>query len=181
MENKEKTSAEIAAERIANMPIHENYKPVDDLPIPLHKGVLVQKARLFNPVLPATTAGGILIPETAEENRNPDKTGIIFAVGPECSKMVKVGLMCQFNHFVDSYFFHKGETYFKMHENDVYYIVPSNETTVHNGAKSSAAIRREGKFQEQKQQIIHESKQDANEKDKRLDKTKGKIRVMKTK
>jgi hypothetical protein len=43
MENKEKTSAEIAAERIANMPIHENYKPVDDLPIPLHKGVLVLK------------------------------------------------------------------------------------------------------------------------------------------
>jgi hypothetical protein len=66
-----------------------------------------------------------------------------------------------------------------MHENDVYYIVPSNETTVHNGAKSSAAIRREGKFQEQKQQIIHESKQDANEKDKRLDKTKGRVHKMK--
>lgn len=169
------SAAEIAAKRIREMPLSKDYKPVDDLPIPLHRGVLVLKyTRKHNPLL---TAGGIELVEG--ENTNEGKHGIIMAVGPNCSEFLRVGLRCQFNFYVDSLFWHKGETYYKMDEPDVYYIVPSSETVVDNGVKKASAVRHEKKFQEQKSYLEHEAKKDANDKDKRMDKTKGKIRKVK--
>jgi len=176
------TAAELVAKRIQEMPLHPDYKPVDDLPIPLHKSVLVRKDRSVNIVLPAspvTSTGGIIIPKTAD-NSQDDKTGIIYAIGPDCGPFVKSGLRCQFNYYVDTYFWHTdGETYYKMHENDVFYIVPNDKTAVHNGVKKPENVRHEKKFQEQKSYLKEEAQKDANEKDKRLDKTKGKVKKLK--
>ena len=66
-----------------------------------------------------------------------------------------------------------------MHENDVFYIVPNDQTAVHNGVKKPENVRHEKKFQEQKAYMKEEAQRDANEKDKRLDKTKGKVRKVK--
>jgi len=171
------TAAEIVAKRIQEMPLHPDYKPVHDLPIPLHKSVLIEKTSRINRSLPVTV-GGIIIPESSE-NTQPDKAGILVAVGPDCNKYLKIGLMYQFNFYVDTYFYHKGKTYYKMHENDVFFVVPSEETIVHNGVKKPENVRHEKKFQEQKSYLKEEAQRDANEKDKRLDKTKGKVKKLK--
>lgn len=170
------TAAQIAAKRIKEMPIHPDYKPVPSLPIPLRKGVLVRKVTLKS--APLITVNGIELMQNSENN-HADKTGIIYAVGPDCSEFLRVGLRCQFNHYVDTFFFHEGETYFKMDENDVYYIVESPKTAVHQGIKKPENVRHEKKLEERKDYMKEESRMDANEKDKRLDKTKGKIRKVK--
>ena len=37
------TAAELVAKRIQEMPLHPDYKPVNDLPIPLHKRIVTGK------------------------------------------------------------------------------------------------------------------------------------------
>lgn len=175
------SAAEIAAKRIREMPLSKDYKPVDDLPIPLHKGVLILKPRHVNPALPVTTSTGIIVDPryTSADNTEDIKEGIMMAIGPNCSEFLRIGLRYQFSSFVDTFFHHKGEVYYKLDEPNVYYVIPSEETYVNNGVKKASAVRHEKKFQEQKSYLEHEAKQDANEKDRRMDKTKGKIRKVK--
>jgi len=174
MKEQQLSAAEIAAKRIREMPLAKSYKHVADLPIPLHRGVLVLKyTRKHAPIL---TAGGIELVEG--ENTHNQKEGIISAVGPNCSEFLRVGLRCQFNHYVDTFFYHGGETYFKMDEPDVYYIVPSEETVVNEGIKKEKAVRRAKKLDEQTVRQAAEYRKDQNEKDKRLDKTKGKVHAI---
>jgi len=175
------TAAELVAKRIQEMPLHKDYKPVDDLPIPLHKGVLVLKPKRISPNKIQTTASGLIVDPNyiSADNSQEPNFGIISAIGPNCSPFVKIGLKCQFNSYINTFFWHQGETYYKMDENDVYFIIPNEETAVHNGIKKPENVRHEKKFQEQKSYLKEESQRDANEKDKRLDKTKGKTRKLK--
>ena len=180
MKKEEQLSAgEIAAKRIMEMPLHPNYKPVNSLPIPLKRGVLVRKPSVKDTVIqPIVSEGGIILQNDTQAAIDT-KEGIICAVGPECSKFLRIGLKCQFNSYVDTYFYHEGVTYYKMDENDVYFIIESPDTVVNNGVKSVKVLKKEQKIIHQEAVFKKEAIRDANEKDKRLDKTKGKIRKVK--
>jgi co-chaperonin GroES (HSP10) len=161
-------------EVIESMPLDPEYKSVDNLPIPLWKGVLVKQIKQSSIT---ETKSGILLIEGDAENSTPPHLGIIVAVGPDCPKFIKVGLRCYYNFFVNSYFRIEGENYAKMDAGDVYYIVPPKVLVV-EPVKSADTVRRSKLHTEQKDYHGRLSKQDANEKDKKLDKTKGKTRKL---
>lgn len=172
----EKTPAEIARERILTAPVHESYKPVDDLPIPLYKGLLMKEA----PKAIIKTVSGIIIGEGAKaENVEEYKEGILYAIGPMCSEYMRLGLKYQFSFFVDTFFWHKGIKYYKMDETMVHYVMTDHTTVTDNGHKSVKKIIRTKKLEEQTSRNQRLANRDDNEKDARLDKTKGKIRKVK--
>jgi len=160
-------------ERLKARPLDPDYNQVNDAPIPLGKSVLVKKISQ-TPI--SILESGIILMEG--ENSHPPHIGTIQAVGPECSPYLRVGLRCYFNFFVDSHFRIGGVDYAKMHENDVFYIIPP-KTIVFEAVKSDKDVRREKKG---KQFIEMEKRidlKDLNEKDMRLDSTRGKIRKVK--
>jgi hypothetical protein len=180
-EKEQMTAAEIAAKRIREMPLSKHYKPVDDLPIPLHKGVLILKPRHVNPALPVTTSSGIIVDPryTSADNTEDLKEGILMAVGPNCTEYLRIGLRYQFSSYVDTFFHHKGEVYYKLDEPAVYYVIPSDETVVNNGIKKEKAVRRVKSLEKQSVRQAAERRSDLNEKDRRMDKTAGKTRKLK--
>jgi len=179
IEKKINSSAAISAERIQSMPLDPLYKEVIDLPIPLHKGVLVRRLTdLDRPTIIKTTPGGIHLPDAIADNSTDTKDGIIYAVGPDCSEFLRVGLRCQISSMVDTFFYHHGVMYYKLDEFHVYFIVPDPTTLIHNGIKKESEVRRKDKLEEQKEYLNRMNKMDGNEKDKKLDKTKGKTRKL---
>jgi len=65
-----------------------------------------------------------------------------------------------------------------MHEQDVFYIIPP-KTIVFDGVKSAKQVRQEKKVPEMFAREARLDARDENEKDMRLDKTRGKIRKVK--
>jgi len=175
MENKEKTDGQLSAERIRKMPLHKDYVPVNNMPIPLFKGILIRKTKKGEIV----TKNGIIIPGAKAENTIDPHEGIIMAVGPMCSEFTRVGLKYKFSHFVDSYYMHEGEEYMMADETLLHYVVPSDEFVVHTGYKTEKSVRKAKKLVEQVLREERLSRRDENEKDERLDNTKGKIRKVK--
>jgi co-chaperonin GroES (HSP10) len=160
-------------ERLNALPLDPDYKQVNEVPIPLGKSVLVKK---INQTPMAVLDSGIILMEG--ENSHPPHIGIIQAVGPECSPYLRVGLRCYFNFFVDSHFRIGGVDYAKMYENDVFYIIPP-KTIVFEAVKSDKQVRKEKKLPEMFAREKRIAARDENEKDMRLDSTRGKIRKMK--
>lgn len=177
-EKKINSSAAISAERIQSMPLDPLYKEVLDIPIPLHKGVLVKRITNRSTII-KTTPSGIHLPDPIADNSVDTKDGIIYAVGPDCSDFLRVGLRCQISSGVDTFFYHHGEMYYKLDEYHVYFIVPDVTTGVYNGIKKESDVRRSKKLVEQKEYLDRMDKLDSNEKDKKLDKTKGKVKKLK--
>lgn len=162
-EEKPKHSASISAERIMNMPLDPLYKKFKNLPIPLHKGILAQKITNQQKI---TTKSGIILPESETSARIDSKLAIISAVGPNCSEYIRIGARVQLNQFVDTYFYHEDEIFFKCDESDVFFIIPSDETSVDNGMKRESVLRREKKLKEQYIGAAWENKHEQNAKDK---------------
>lgn len=175
MEQKKVHSAATSAQRIMEMPLDPFHIEIPGLPIPLHKGVLVRKVSYKEQVRKSS----IIIPNMPSENTADKKLGIICAVGPNCSEFIRIGLRVQINSFVDSYFFHEEYEFYKADEADIYYIIPDTNTYVNNGVKSAANVRRSKKLEEQTEYLKRMDKLDTNEKDKKLDKTKGKVKKLK--
>jgi len=169
-------SAAISAQRIMEMPLDPFHIEIQGLPIPLHKGVLIRKISYKEKMV---RKSGIIIPDAPAENSADKKLGIIAAVGPNCSEFLRVGLRVQINSYVDSYFFHEEYEFYKCDEMDVYYIIPDPSTYVDNGIKSATNVRRSKKLEEQKEYLTRMDKADGNEKDRKLDKTKGKVKKLK--
>lgn len=174
MTNKEKTAAEITAERIRKMPLHKDYVPVADMPIPLFKGILVKKTKKGE----ITTKSGIIMPGTKAENVIDPHEGIVMAVGPMCSEFTRVGLKYKFSHYVDTYYYHDGEEYMMADETLLHYVVPSDKFVVNAGYKTDKAVRREKKLKEQNSREERLAAVEKNQTDKEKDRTKGKIRVV---
>lgn len=161
------------AERIQAMPLDPEYKPVQNLPIPLGKGVLVKP---IQQTPTSQTESGIIL--MGGENSHPPHLGIVYAIGPLCSEYVRVGLRVYFNFFVDSSFYIDGVHYAKMDEHDVYYIVPP-KAIVFDGVKSDKEVRQEKKLPKQQAYLNEMYRKEQNEKDAKMDSTKGKIRIIK--
>lgn len=156
---------------IASLPLDPEYKFNPNVPIPLGKGVLVKKieqSAILN-------VGSIMI--VGGENTHNPHVGIIQSVGPNCSENLRVGLRCYYNFYVDSSFFVDGVHYAKMDEVDVYYIIPP-KTIVFENIKSSEEVRREKKYSEYDKGMVRVHKADQNEKDKKQDKTRGKVKAV---
>lgn len=167
-----KPTHEEVAKRIAELPIDPLYRYDPDIPIPLGRGVLVKK--LEQSTL-TQTSGGVLIIQGNAENSTPPHLGIIQAVGPDVSDHLRVGLRCYYNFYCDSSFFVNGQHYAKMDEHDVFYIVPP-KALVFDGVKSDKEVGREKRFERQVGGTQRIFQKEQNEKDEKLDKTKGKIR-----
>lgn len=175
MSEKEKTAAEIATEKIRNMKPHRDYVPVENMPIPLYKDVLIKKTKQGE----IKTKSGIILGGMGAENVIEPNEGIIMAVGPMCSEFVKLGLKYKFSQRMDSWYVHEGEEYIMADEAALRFIVPSDDFVAHGGYKTAEQIRRGKKLNEQKEREIRLNRRDANEKDQRNDNTKGKTRKMK--
>jgi co-chaperonin GroES (HSP10) len=160
-------------DRINALPLDPEYKQDLEVPIPLGKGVLVKK---ISQTPLAVLDSGIILMEG--NNSNPPKIGIIQAVGPDCSPYLRVGLRCYYNFYVDTHFRMGGIDYAKMHEQDVFYIVPP-KAIVFETVKSDKQVRQEKKVPEMFAREARLDARDENEKDMRLDKTRGKIRKVK--
>lgn len=169
----EKQIKQEVVDRINALPLDPEYKEDFEIPIPLGKGVLVKK---ISQTPLAVLESGIILMEG--NNSNPPKIGIIQAVGPDCAPYLRVGLRCYYNFYVDTHFRMGGIDYAKMHENDVFYIIPP-KTIVFETVKSDKQVRQEKKVPEMFAREARIDARDENEKDMRLDKTRGKIRRMK--
>lgn len=175
MKETEKTNAQNVAERIRKMPLHKEYKPVPNIPIPLFKGILIKKTKKGE----VTTKSGIIMAGVKAENVIDPHEGIIVAVGPMCSEFTRVGLKYKFSHYVDSYYYHDGEEYMMADETLLHYIVPSDEFIANAGYKTAKQVRHTKKLAEQTSREVRIAARDANEEDMRKDTTKGKIRKVK--
>lgn len=175
MENKEKTNAQNVAERIKLMPLHKDYVPVPNMPIPLFKGILIKKTKKGEVV----TKSGILMPGVKAENVIEPHEGIVMAVGPMCSEFTRIGLKYQFSHYVDSYYYYNGEEYMMADETLLHFVVPSDEFIENAGYKTAKQVRHSKKLKEQTDREARLAARDLNEKDERQDNTKGKIRKVK--
>jgi len=175
MKEQEKTSADIVAERIKSMPLHSDYVPVNNMPIPLFKGILIKKTK----VAERKTKTGIIMPGQTAENVISPNEGILMAVGPLCSPFSKIGLKYQYSSYVDTLFYHEGEEYYMADENHLHYVVPSDEFVSTGGYKTAKQVRQEKKVPEMFAREARIDARDENDKDKRLDKTRGKIRKVK--
>jgi co-chaperonin GroES (HSP10) len=170
------TRQEQLVERIKSLPTDPEWKGFNpSLPIPLAKGVLVRK---IESQIQTITEAGLLL--TAGNDSPEPHLGIIEAIGPNCSDLVRPGLRCYFNYYVDSCFYHKGVNYWKMDEADVLYLVPP-DVALFESPQTEAEKRRTKKHSEQKGYIKRKSAADQEEKDnKEWSKTKaGKIRLIK--
>lgn len=161
------TDNEKLVQRIKSLPIDPEYKPTNNIPIPLGKGVLVKKVKAS-----VITNNGIIIDEGS--NTPKPHMGIIYAIGPNCSEFLRVGLRCYFNFFVDSSFYIDGVDYYKMDENDVFYLIPPN-TVLFETPLTEKAVRREKKLDNEQatlKRIYNKNQEDKDKKD--FEKTRGK-------
>lgn len=160
-------------DEIQSMPNDKHYKFLPNFPIPLGKSVLVKRAPKEQIVV---IPGTLIIPDTAAENSQPPKVGIIISVGPLCTKGVRVGLRVAFNHFCDLEMPIGVDKYIMMEESDIYYILRDNQTTSQGlGVKPAKEVRRAKSIDKNDSYRERKYKKDQNEKDEKFDKTKGKI------
>lgn len=161
---------------IQSLPNDPDYKEVLNMPIPLGKSVIVKQAKQQ-----VIQVGGIILPDAAAENTQLPKVGVIYAVGPDCTRGVRKGLRCYYNFYCDLEIRINGETFVMMEEASVYYILRSNEQQIYEGkgVKSSSQVRREKKQDLWSGFSKRKKVSDENEKDFKKDKTKGKIRKIK--
>jgi len=173
-EQKEKLQKELY-EVIASLPNDPEYKFVANMPIPLGKSVIVKRVKQ-NIVLP----GGLILPEAAENSQSP-KTGVIMAIGPDCTRGVRVGLRCYMNHYCDLDVKIGVETFAMLEEAGIYYILPSNTDVISSGldVKPAKQVRRAKSIDREDDYQKRRYKKDQNDKDKMRDKTKGKIFAIK--
>lgn len=171
----EKTASQIAAERIREMPTHKDYRPLKNAPIPLYKDVLIKKTKQGE----MKTKTGIILGGMGAENVIEPNEGIVVAVGPMCSEFVRLGVKYKFSQRMDSWYMHEGEEYIMADEAALRFVVPSDDFVAHGGYKTSEQVRRGKKLQEQAAREIRLNIRDNNEKDKRNDSTRGKIRKVK--
>lgn len=186
MKNEEQqlTDSELTAQFILSLKPHSSYISVPDLPIPTQNGVLVMhlpKPKIVKSLIDLTDGGTTELYEAIGNNTQDTCEGIIMAIGPNCSKYMRIGLKCQYSTKADVKFRHKAKDYIAMDEYSILFIVPDETTTVDLGVKDPRQVRREKKVPEQQGIINRLHGRDMNEKDKEKDKTKGKIRPVSTK
>jgi co-chaperonin GroES (HSP10) len=168
-EENKKTRQEMLVERINSLPTDPEWKGYNQsIPIPLGKGVLVKK---IESQIKTITEAGILL--AAGSNTPEPHLGIIEAVGPNCSEVIRPGLRCYFNFYVDSSFYHQGVHYWKMDESDIFYLVPPN-IGLFESPKTESHVRRENKIEQQDSYRERKKIHDANEKDKKEESKKKK-------
>lgn len=169
MKQETKTAAQISRERIDAMPQHPDYYEIPDLPIPTSYGVLilpVEEESIFK------SEGGILM-STIKTNQS--KVGILYGVGPECKTNLKIGIKVRYTHLATDRFYHNGKEFVQTDEMGVLFVIPDPSTLSVGKHKDGAQIRKEHKLGELQRIEDLDSKKYLNEKDKRTDKTKGKI------
>ena len=106
---------------------------------------------------------------------NQSKVGILYGVGPECRFGLKLGLKVRYTHQATDRFYHNGKEFVQTDENGVLFVIPDPNTLSIGKHKDGNQIRKEHKLgQLQKAEEI-DNKIYLNEKDKRQDKTKGKV------
>ncbi|CAK0771640.1 chaperonin GroES [Gammaproteobacteria bacterium] len=145
---------------IESLPNDSEYKRIPNMPIPLGKSVIVKKIKQN-----VVQLGGIILPESSAENSQMPHVGIIYGIGPDCTKGVRAGLRCYYNVYADLEIRINGEQYVLMEENAVYYILRSNEQFISEGIKSEKQVRREKGQKEQDARVIRVHNHDQNEKD----------------
>jgi hypothetical protein len=154
MKQEQLTAAEETAKRIAEMPLHPDYKFIPDLPIPTGYGVLVKKVR--EKLIRGT---GIIIPGTDHElelsfnssKSKDENVGIIQAIGPKCGPGLRVGLKCKFL-FQEGMvtFLHGIDEFVPLDETSIPFVIPSDETLTKGGLKSDREVGRETRQERQK-------------------------------
>lgn len=187
MNQETRSDAEISAERLRNMKPHPDYKPVQGLPIPAQNGLLIKqihKSKIFESLVQLEGGGEQKIFGAVGENTQDTCEGIIMAVGPNCSAAPRVGLKIQFSSMAGknaTIFRHKLEAYLGMDEYSIHFYIPDETTIVDNGVKEDKQLRREKSMYKNQKTLENVHKDEQYKKDVASDKTKGKIRVMKTK
>lgn len=175
MNKEEKTAAQLVAERIKSMPLHKEYVPVPNIPIPMFKDLLIKKTKKAE----IKTKAGILLNTTSTDSKVIDPLeGIIIACGPNCGEYTRVGLKYKLSGDTQTYYMHDGEEYMMAEESMLRFVVPSDDFVAIGRAKTPTELRREKKLKEQTEREARLNARDANDKDKRLDPTKGKIRAV---
>ena len=175
MKEQQKSSAQIALERIMSAPKDPRYIEVPDLPIPTAYGVLIKPLEEESKDIIITDSNIIISAAAAKSS----PTGILCAVGPNCSPWMRVGMRVRYSHHITDRFYHLGVEYMQGDEGGVLYIVPHQSTHAVGQPRTGAMKRKEDKLANQKRIDLMDTKNYLNERDKREDKTKGKIRKVK--
>ena len=174
MKEEEKSHAQIVAEFLTNLKPHSSYEPVDDLPIPAQNGLLVKHV----PRSQIETLDSGLIVSTGNNTQNTCE-GIIMMVGPNCSPAPRVGLKIQFSTNVYNQaprYIQRGKEYLGMDEYSILFYIPDESTIIDMGVKDPRQLGREKRLERQKKTTENVYNADQKEKDKKFDKTAGKIR-----
>lgn len=168
----QKTAAQIAAERIMNAPLDPEYEPVEDIPVPLGRSVIMQSVKGHEMII---NSSGIILPKNAKNTVTPNE-GIVISVGPECSKYIRPGLRYQYSMHVDTGFMHtNGKTYPYMDEMLVFFCKLSPIAT-DMGVIPDRHLQRAEKQERQAKWMNQDHADNMNEMDKAFDKTKGKTK-----
>lgn len=186
MNQEHKSDSEITATFLSSLQPHSSYEPVFDLPIPAQNGVLVKHLPKLNIIETDISLGADDTKLILSTGNNTQDTceGIIMMVGPKCSADPRVGLKVQFSSQTmqnGTKYNHKGREYLAMDEYAILFYVPDETTIVDNGIKDARELRRVKAMYKNQKTLENVHKDEQYKKDKANDKTKGKIRVMKTK
>ena len=186
-EEQQLSDAQQSAELLKNLKVHSKYVPVDGIPIPSNNGILVKhlpKSHIIENLIELEGGGTTTMYQATANNTQDTCEGIIMSVGPNCTSVPRKGLKIQFLTTVKNQapiFNHKGKDYIGMDEYSIAFYMVDEATTVDLGVKDPKQLRREDKIPKQQKIIQKMYERDQNEMDVKKDKTKGKIKPVRSK
>ena len=113
----------------------------EGFPLAFQKTVIIKQASNAN--MMKTNAGFLLIESSANNHLIPN-IGHVYAVGPECSEHIKVGLRVFFNQFANLEVMIKGEVYMIIDEREVYGALPDSAFVRMDTLTDKEVSRKEG-------------------------------------
>lgn len=178
MEEK-KTKKQIYEEAIATIPLMENFSVPPGFPIPLKNTVYIKQLTGEEGENVHKTEAGILILENSSAaNVIVPHTGVVMAVGIDCSDYLVPGQKIIYNKYADVTIRIFGQEYIRLNEaTDVYGILPP-DSWVREGVKDDRWLFREKRKKEFADYEGRKERHDANEKDRLTEAKKGKSNVI---
>lgn len=165
-----RTKREIYEEAIGTIPLVPDFEVPPGFPIPLRNAVIIKQltgAKGGDEM--ETTASGIILQANIGSNVVIPYTGVVYAVGIDCSDYLVPGQKVIYNRWANEEIMIKGEVYLRVNEaTDIYGILPP-ETWMRAGYKDDRWLFREKRKKEFADFETRKAAHDANVKDKQTE------------
>lgn len=133
--------------------------------IPLGKSVLLKRIKKGEEKL----ANGLII---VAGNSTADYVARVVAIGPDVDNGLKIGLKVIYNEMANMESFINGETYIKVHQDSIYYVLLDEQVDVKVAPKTPEQVRVEAKLKKQADALKRVEAKQNNDEDAYLEKLK---------